>query len=380
MKKFFKRIVKSLCAIMPSVVMFSAYSCGVPGGTSESSGGGKATLKGMTMERQSDEFKILQLTDIQIIDPSQQPYDGRLNQTDEVCWADRDKNAFNLVKRLVSETDPDWIILTGDNVYGQFDKDGSNFVALVELMESFKKPWSFVNGNHDGEYYIVHGGERVECGKGMRWQADYVKNNTQYCMFDSGDEEMGYGNYVIHLTENEKPVFSFYMTDTHGCAGYSAAGLTDGQVKWYEESVKNACDVAGKVVPSFVYMHIPTKEFYRAMVDYTEVNDIGMISKDGLPAENGDYGMNMENVTYFYSAEFWAKVKELDSTKGIFAGHNHTNNSSLMYEGVRLTFGTKTGTYDYNYQQGGTLTTINRNGTFSVVPVYDSEGGAYGKK
>lgn len=40
-----------------------------------------------------------------------------------------------------------------------------------------------------------------------------------------------------------------------------------------------------------------------------------------------------------------------------------------MYEGVRLTYGTKTGTYDYHDQQGGTLITIGDDG-FKVEPVY----------
>lgn len=369
--KILKKIMKGVCLALSAVVLFSACS----GGDSSHA---DVKLNGMTIEKIGDEFKILQLTDIQIIDPAQQPYEGRLTPADAERWTGRDKNAFNLVRRLVADTDPDWIILTGDNVYGQFDGDGSNFIALVELMESFKKPWSFINGNHDGEIYIAYGGERIECGKGMKWQADYVKNNTKYCLYEAGDEAMGYGNYAVHLTENQKPVYSFFMMDTHGCD--MAGGLTREQVEWYASGVKNAADVAGKTLPSFVYLHIPPKEFYRAMVDYTEVTDIGMISKDGMPVENGNFGMNMENVAYFDSDEFWTKLTELKSTTGIFAGHCHTNNSSLLYKGVRLTFGTKTGTYDYNHQQGGTLTTIKKEGSFSVIPVYDPEGGAYGKK
>ena len=113
-------------------------------------------------KRPGKNFKILQLTDTQIIDPSQQPYEGRLKAEEAEMWKDRDKCVFNLIKGLIERVSPDYIVLTGDNVYGQFDADGSNFIAFVNFMESFRIPWGFVNGNHDGEYYVISDkGERV---------------------------------------------------------------------------------------------------------------------------------------------------------------------------------------------------------------------------
>ena len=50
MKKIFKKIMKSLCVLMPVAVMFSAYSCGLSSGeTGSSDEGEKATLRGMTI-------------------------------------------------------------------------------------------------------------------------------------------------------------------------------------------------------------------------------------------------------------------------------------------------------------------------------------------
>lgn len=105
---FLKKAFKSAqVALFVAVQLFVSACSGEP-----------RKLNGMTIEKSGDEFKILQLTDIQIIDPSQQPYEGRLTPPTDKQWADRDINAFNLVRRLVKDTDPDWIILTGDNVYG----------------------------------------------------------------------------------------------------------------------------------------------------------------------------------------------------------------------------------------------------------------------
>lgn len=334
----------------------------------------------VTREKGRD-FKILQLTDIQIIDPAQQPYSGRLTAADAERWTDVDRNAFDQVRALVAAENPDYIVLTGDNVYGQFDGDGSNFIALVNLMDSFCIPWSFVNGNHDGEIYVTHNGERIECGKGMAWQAEYVREHTKYCLYEAGDPVMGYGNYLVDLKEGEDTVYTFVMMDTHGCD--SAAGLNADQIAWYRESIAQVSgerygkkDLSVGVVPSLLFFHIPTKQHFFAMLQYNTTSR-GLVTRDGQPNEVGDFGANFAEFNGFESAPLWAAVTEMNSTKGIFVGHEHVNNASILYQGIRLTFGTKTGTYDTWFQQGGTRIVIGADNELTVTPVY-AEGSQYG--
>ena len=54
----------------------------------------------------------------------------------------------------------------------------------------------------------------------------------------------------------------------------------------------------------------------------------------------------------------------------VFAGHCHANNTSVLWEGIRWTYGLKTGQYDYHTagQLGGTLVTL-WDGDFSVAHV-----------
>ena len=315
-------------------------------------------------KRKGEDFRILQLTDVQIIDPSQQPYEGRLSQAEAEAWQDRDLCAFNLIRELVGDTNPDYIVLTGDNVYGQFDADGSNFIALVKLLESFRIPWSFVNGNHDGEYFVASGkGGSILCGKGMKWQADYVKNNTKYCLYDPGDESMGYGNYSVLIEEKGNPVFSLSMLDTHGCNGYEGPGINSKQTEWFEMQIKKINEYAGRTVPNLIFLHIPLKQYSLAAKTLGSDDGVGVFS------DNGNFGENGEKVSCFESDVFWNKIKELSSTVGIFAGHDHVNSSSLVYEGIRLTYGVKTGTYDYHSTQGGTLISISSEGGFTVKHV-----------
>lgn len=64
----------------------------------------------------------------------------------------------------------------------------------------------------------------------------------------------------------------------------------------------------------------------------------------------------------------------LGSTKAMFCGHDHYNNISLEYKGIRLTYG-----YSIDYlvmpgiekdtkQRGGTLISIDRTGKFEISP------------
>ena len=65
---------------------------------------------------------------------------------------------------------------------------------------------------------------------------------------------------------------------------------------------------------------------------------------------------------------------ELGSTKAMFCGHDHYNNQSLEYKGIRLTYG-----YSIDYlvmpgiendteQRGATLIVIDKQGGYEIKP------------
>ena len=68
-------------------------------------------------------------------------------------------------------------------------------------------------------------------------------------------------------------------------------------------------------------------------------------------------------------------AKELGSTTGFFCGHDHYNNMSLEYQGIRLTYGMS---IDYlampgiardTKQRGGTLITLHDDGTSDIAQI-----------
>lgn len=100
------------------------------------------------------DFKILNLADIQLGDTLDI---GKRAYTEET------------IRRLVEETKPDLITLTGDQTW-----TGSQRLSVryfVELMDSFQIPWAPVFGNHDGEGNVD-----------KNWIADRYMA-SEYCLF-----------------------------------------------------------------------------------------------------------------------------------------------------------------------------------------------------
>lgn len=113
-----------------------------------------------------------------------------------------------------------------------------------------------------------------------------------------------------------------------------------------------------KVVPSLAFFHIPLYEFTQA---YNEAKENGeIISGWRFEKEYGPY----EDDGMFEA------MLEMGSTKGVFVGHDHMNNYSVNYKGIRFTYGNSC---DHNIYlvpfRGGKLIEIKKNGSFTVAPV-----------
>ena len=311
---------------------------------------------------------VLQLTDTQIIDSSQQRTPDRLGAELTAYWAKENKEArcYGYIRQLVQRSSPDLILLTGDIVYGEFDDDGSALTEFVAFMDSFDIPWAPVLGNHDGDGSISD-----------FWCANLFFE-SENCIFKLGPRDMGYGNYVINITENGKIIHTLYMMDTHSYKEYTLPDgttnegydhLWDNQLEWYAWAVKGTNAVAGYNVESTAIMHIPVYE----MLDvYNSNYDTENDQFTGIYAQ-GSFGLIHElpcpGVT---NNGFFDLVLELGSTKNIIFGHDHANSASVVIDGVRLTYGLKVGMGAY-YEEGmtgGTTITVNSQGKATVEHKY----------
>ena len=318
-----------------------------------------------TVQIPSDrEMRILQLTDTQIIDSSQMRSSNRLAPVQVETWsrANIDKNCFNYITELIENERPDLILLTGDIVYGEFDDSGEILTLIVEFMDSFGIPWAPIFGNHDNE-----------SAKGVAWQCAQFEGATN-CLFKTGNLS-GNGNYSIGLVDASGKIRRvIYMLDSHGSLNsqsvFDPPNIAADQISWFK-SVSAAIDLAyGEEVPAFACYHIPSLDFQTAYVDkYGYAADIDKFNLDSTGTD-GDYGQKNQQVCMINLS--YASDLKAANVDGVFVGHDHLNNYSILYDGIRYTYGTKTGTYD-EYEAsviGGTLIRVSAEGGFEVLPKY----------
>ncbi len=299
----------------------------------------------ITMSKDPDkDFVVLNLTDIQL--------------TDIDVYGRKAQKAKDMIKELVEKTKPDLITLTGDNGWGILA-----YIQHAEYIDSFGIPWAPVMGNHDGEKTF-----------GEFW-ASYFYENAENCLWKYGPKDMGYGNYIINIEENGKVIHTMFMMDTHNKVeekdeyGHNYDHLWDNQIEWYRWAVKGIEETEGHKVESSAFMHIPVYEFKTVWAEYYDKE------KDCFtgPYAEGSFGIIHETpCPGAVNNNFMDDVIELGSTKNMFFGHEHVNNASFLYEGVRLTYALKLGEGCYFEEglEGGTIFTVNSDGSGTVEHIY----------
>ncbi len=314
------------------------------------------------------ELRILQLTDMQVIDSSQKRFPERLVAEETEKWQPQNvkEMLFDSMDRLVEETNPDLIIITGDIIYGEFDDTGKSLLTFIDKMESYNIPWAPVWGNHDNESVL-----------GVDWQCQQFIN-AKNCLFKKGIT-VGCSNYIIGIKNSDGELCRvIYMMDSNGCYNASKLSILQGvkttvgfvsqQMEWMGVSYANICEKYGKSVPSFVCFHIETMDYLRILEQKGYYNSKAFCKYDIAP--NGeDFGGIHENMSAGEEAISVLPTFKAVNVDGAFFGHSHINNASILSDGIRWTFGLKTGLYDYHEKEkvGGTLITLfNKCTQFSI--------------
>lgn len=320
-------------------------------------------------------MRVLQLTDMQTVDLTHIRNATRDRQIKGAYFKrgvyGMEERTYAHVRALVKETKPDLILLTGDNVYGEFDDAGLMLGELIELMESFGIPWAPVFGNHDNETRM-----------GVNWQCEQLKS-APHCLFDRGSVT-GNSNYAVYLTKNGAPVFALAMLDSNGChnVGNPIApeegvqpdnidydllthenGIYPDQVNFYRNAVRG--------LPNAVFLHIQIHAYYEALqrrYGYTHGTDVAT-DREG---DVGFYPEHMGEDCFTDPDHALFEAAKAAGCRAVFAGHQHMVDSMVRWQGMTLGYGLKTGycTYWRGGATGGTLHEISADGTMKSTHVY----------
>lgn len=327
------------------------------------------------------EFKVMHLTDIHI-------GGGFMSKT-------VDEKALNAIATMITKEKPDLVIATGDIAFpvpymaGTFN-NYSGAKAFGNLMESLGVYWTVTFGNHDSECYSYFDRESVA--------EIYSNEEFKHCLFQAGPEDIdGYGNHVIEV-KNSKGIITQAMVLIDSQAYVkdtlidSIKGTYDNihpnQVEWYESEIKRMNaenseviksiqgDVNGGLFKQFgtvktlAFFHIPLAEMADGWNEFQEngfkdTKDFKYI--EGIIGEGGRRifcGLGEDDL--------FEKMLELGSTKAMFNGHDHINNTTFEYKGIQFSYGYSIDYFAYSgidkqgSQRGCTMITCKPDTTFAI--------------
>lgn len=307
--------------------------------------------------RQGTPIKLLQITDMQIIDATQRRSPERLRDDEIIAWHPDNFMAQcgNHIASLITQTKPDLIFITGDIVYGSFDDKGTTLEWFCSFMDSFEIPWAPTFGNHDNE-----------SAKGVDWQCAQFKN-SKHCVFRQGSVS-GNSNYSVGIAVGDELVRVLHMIDSNGCHDtnqvrvISKAGIYPDQLSLIKENTQAIQKAQGKPIPAFIAFHIPTDSFLAAEAAkgyITQDRSFYTLGVD-IPALGNDFGFRQENYAPIKTECDFVSFLHTHNIDGVFVGHRHRISTCINYQNIRFVFGLKTGQYDYHLPGsiGGTLITL----------------------
>ena len=260
----------------------------------------------------------------------------------------KDLKTKGLIKKMIHEHHPDWIVFTGDQTMA---KDSPKLYKDLGLyMGQFKTPWSFIFGNHDTDEDVPY--EAL---------IDSIKD-AKYLAFKPGNPQFGYSNYFIEIKEKKltKGLFflmdshidAFYMIDQKPTWGYGS--LKEEQLLWMDSVINQYQTPYEKGPSSLLFCHIPPYE-YKTITPSDKHAYIGSFNESPCtpPVKN-----NLLEI-----------LNRTKSCKGIFVGHDHYNDYSFTIDNILFAYGRVSGHYDYGpkgFKKGCRVIEFNHDGEINT--------------
>jgi len=325
-------------------------------------------VKSNTVQVDKDDVKIINFGDIHI---------------NELSLLDDTQSTGKTIKYAVANSNPDIIVLSGDIAGNQ-----AKLASVCEYFDCFGVPYFFALGNHDNEgnlgytnfANVVNQSKYGYIEKGPNNLANLgnytvtIKNKDDkiihtLIVMNSGNEETLTDDSKVEYVQ--KTIYGVKYGEYNNQATYSngsSNGMKEDQINWYEDVVE------GLECETTLIMHIPFIEYCKAYEVYQNAKNRNKQDIIDECAPIGKCTMEETISCSYINYGFFEKIKELGSTLNVLCGHDHCNDYSLMYEGVRLTFALKTGECTYwkkdGSRNGYTEITLNSEGHASLDQIY----------
>ncbi len=299
--------------------------------------------------------------------------------------------------KFLDAAEPDLVIIAGDVVMSALFNSWSYFCQIADIFEGKQIPWTFVFGNHDCENeYVSEDADTVSTLLQMTKPRfiEEVQKKYEYCLIYSDNCDDGYGNHIVNVRNTKGKLLNTFcnLDCVYDGTGYSHV-ITQAQTDYYVNTIETLSQKEGRTIPSIVVTHVALPQMF---IGYNE-------AKEGTGDSTYYYGDLIEGdySSYADQSPFFDEMVRLGSTKAVFFGHHHSNDASIDYKGIRLSFIPHSGmsheyrtdhskdylglywakdtVFDftnidiYGDRRGGVLVTISGDTTYSIAPLYAAE-------
>jgi len=185
-------------------------------------------------------FKIVQFTDFHLISGKE--------------FAELNDSTYRLMRTVISEENPDLVVLTGDIVVS--GGAAQLWLEVVQPMTEAKVPFAVTFGNHDTETDIS--------------KPDILRllqKNKYNLTFNARKDLSGTGNcsLPVYSSKGKAIPWVIYLFDSNAYTNDSTHGVYDwiknDQIRWYRKQSAVYTRKQGKAVSALAFFHIPLPEF-----------------------------------------------------------------------------------------------------------------------
>jgi predicted MPP superfamily phosphohydrolase len=240
---------------------------------------------------------------------------------------ERNENTLSLMKSVLKSEKPDLVILTGDCIDGRYCRTREAVENVIHniasVMEENKVPWAVALGNHDCEFCSVNREQQMEI------YMSYSHNLSQ--RFSSVIARAGDYNILINDFKGSKQVFNIFMMDSGDYCFRGYDYITRRQIHWYEQISHKLEKRNGKKIPSLMFFHIPLRQ-QKLIGKSGKINGVKNESECIQAVDRG----------------LFKSLKKIGNVKGVFCGHDHTNDYVGCLDGIKFGYGRCSGYNGYN--------------------------------
>lgn len=318
-------------------------------------------------------FRILQLTDIQFI-------------------KNMDKKSKEVMDKTIAEADPDLIVLTGDQISGEYmwhmkGKVKRLLRQIADYFESKSIPWTMCFGNHDGIWKKKSKLFMLDIYKSSKYFiGDSVSTESLEVYCDN--EKDSVANYFMTVCdETNKPEYGILVMDTESCLSEPYKNFSDKQLEFYDNISRKYSGL-----PLVMFTHLPLRKMQEA---YDLRNDSRKAIAFKGEIERPEIGrVYYANKPLEQNDKLERSMLEHKNIKGVFVGHDHLSNFAVNYNMAddynlimaygRLStyafgcwqycpFSVKTMKFYKNYPKGGRVIDLYKDGNLMTFDMSESK-------